>query len=146
VVIVCRDTLDQRERCKKCKANAVFTLPVDTILLHLKVHQYLNATRRKNYRAAVAVGIQGSFKDKPQLFWTENISTGGILVRSEERLEKGEGIFVSFFLPDGTHVSGYGEITRVASDKNSPGMRLYGIRFTSISPADAAAIDAFINK
>jgi CheY-like chemotaxis protein len=145
-IIICKDTLDQRERCKKCKANAVFTIPVDTVLLHLKVQQFINVVPRKSYCAAVAVGIQGSFKTKPQLFWTENISTGGILVRSEERLEKGEGIFVSFFLPNGTHVSGYGEITRIAPDKSHPGMRLYGIRFTSISPADVAAIEAFINK
>ena len=29
-IIICKDTLAHRERCKKCRANAVFTLPVDT--------------------------------------------------------------------------------------------------------------------
>ncbi len=145
-IIICKATLDQRERCKKCKPNAVFTTPVDKVLLHLKVQQFINVVHRKSYHAAVAVAIPGSFKSKPQLFWTENISTGGILVRSEEHLEKGEGIFVSFFLPDGTHVSGYGEISRIAPDIKNPQMYLYGIRFTSIDVADTAAIESYINK
>jgi len=145
-IIICKATLDQRERCKKCRPNAVFTTPVDKVLLHLKVQQFINVVHRKSYHAAVAVAIPGSFKSKPQLFWTENISTGGILVRSEECLEKGEGIFVSFFLPDGTHVSGYGEITRTAPDIKNPHVQLYGIRFTSIDETDVAAIEAYINK
>src|SRR5512147_528266 len=28
-IIICKDTLAQRERCKQCRANAVFTMPVD---------------------------------------------------------------------------------------------------------------------
>jgi CheY-like chemotaxis protein len=145
-IIVIKDTLAQRERCKKCKANAVFTLPVDVALLSLKVRQFLNVAPRKFYRAALAVAIQGKFRDRPQPFWTENVSSRGMLIRTAEPLAKGEGIFFSFFLPDGTHVSGYGQISRVAFDKTVSGMRLYGIKFTSIDPADVAALNAFIGK
>ncbi|HEY6011009.1 MAG TPA: PilZ domain-containing protein [Nitrospirota bacterium] len=144
VIIVIKDTLVLRERCKKCKANAVFTVPVDEALLSLKVNQFINVAPRKSYRASLAVGIQGKFRDKPQPFWTENISSRGMLIRTGEPLAKGEGIFFSFFLPDGTHVSGYGEISRVDIDRTVADMHLYGIRFTNIEPADVAAIEAFI--
>jgi CheY-like chemotaxis protein len=143
-IIIAEDTLDHREQAKRCRANAVFTMPVDTVLLQRKVQQFLNVAPRKSYRATLAVAIQGSFKDKPRPFYTENISARGMLIRSEEPLAKGDGIFFSFFLTDGTHASGYGEIIRTA---RTPGaMYQYGIRFTNIDPSVTAAIQAAIDK
>jgi CheY-like chemotaxis protein len=144
VIFIIKDTLVQRERCRKCKANAIFTIPVDGALLSLKVQQFINVVPRKTYRTAVAVGIQGNFRDRPQPFWTENISSKGMLIKTQEPLAKGDGIFFSFFLPDGRHVCGYGEIARIAVDRVVSGMRLYGIRFTNIDPAAVAALEAFI--
>lgn len=144
-IIICgEDTLDHREQCKRCRANAVFTMPLDAVLLHNKVQQFLNVAPRKSYRTALAVAIQGKFKDKPRPFYTENISAKGMLIRSEEPLAKGDGIFFSFFLTDGTHASGYGEITRVARAAGAPYQ--YGIRFTNIEPSVRAAIEAAIDK
>jgi CheY-like chemotaxis protein len=145
-IIICKDTLAHRERCKQCRANAVFTMPVDSVLLSLKAQQFLNIAPRKSYRATLAVAIEGKFKDRPRPFRTENISSKGMLIRSEEHLAKGDGIFFSFFLPDGTHVSGYGEISRVARFKSVSDPGFYGIRFTNIEPADQAVIDAFVRK
>ncbi len=145
-IIICNDTLAHRERCKQCRANAVFTMPVDTALLLVKMQHLLNVAPRMHYRAALAVAIQGKFKNRPLPFWTENISASGMLIKAKEPLSKGEGIFFSFFLPDGTHVSGYGEITRI----NRPGLEqdsfLDGIKFTSIDPGVQSAIDAVIKK
>ena len=145
-IIICNDTLAHRERCKQCRANAVFTMPVDTALLLIKMQHLLNVAPRMNYRAALAVAIQGKFKNRPLPFWTENISASGMLIKAKEPLSKGEGIFFSFFLPDGTHVSGYGEITRI----NRPGLEqdsfLDGIKFTSIDPGVQSAIDAVVKK
>jgi hypothetical protein len=143
-IIICRDTLVHRERCKKCRANAVFTMPVDAALLTVKAQQFLHVAPRKVYRAPLAVGIQGSFKNRPLPFWTENISSRGMLIRTEEPLSKGDGIFFSYFLPDGTHVSGYGEIARV--DQLTTGAFLYGIKFTDVAPADSSAIEAVVKK
>ena len=143
-IIICKDTLAHRERCKKCRANAVFTLPVDAELLAVKAQQFLHVAPRKLYRAPLAVGIQGSFKNRPLPFWTENISARGMLIRTEEPLSKGDGIFFSFFLPDGTHVSGYGEIARV--DQLATGAFLYGIKFTDVAPADSSAIEAVVKE
>jgi CheY-like chemotaxis protein len=139
VIMICRGNLANRELCKKCGANAIITLPVDTDLLNSKVRQLLNIAPRKNYRAALAVAIEGKFKDRPLPFWTENISASGMLIKTEEPLSRDAGIFVSFFLPDGSHVSGYGEITRVMKLEDEPGF-LYGVKFTSIDQEVKSAI------
>jgi CheY-like chemotaxis protein len=144
IIVVCQDTLAHRERCKQCRANAVFTLPVDTDLLSIKAQQFLNVAPRTLYRAALAVAIEGKFKNRPLPFWTENISANGMLIKTEEPLSKEAGIFFSFFLPDGTHVSGYGEISRIVQLKTAPVTFLYGIKFTNIDPGVRSAIEAVV--
>jgi CheY-like chemotaxis protein len=144
VIIVCQDTLAQRERCKQSKANAVFTIPVDIDLLSSKAQQFLNVAPRTLYRAALAVAIEGRFKNRPLPFWTENISANGMLIKTDEPLSKDAGIFFSFFLPDGTHVSGYGEISRVVQLKTTPDTFLYGVKFTNIEPSVRSAIEAVV--
>ena len=144
VIIVCQDTLAHRERCKQCRANAVLTLPVDGDLLVLKAQQFLNVAPRMMYRAALAIAIEGKFKNRPLPFWTENISANGMLIRAEEPLGKGDGIFFSFFLPDGTHVSGYGEIVRAVQLSAEPETYQLGVNFTSVDPATKAAIEQVV--
>jgi len=144
VIIVCQDTLAQRERCKQSRANAVFTIPVDTDLLSIKAQQFLNVAPRTLYRAALAVAIEGRFKNRPLPFWTENISANGMLIRTEEPLSKDAGIFFSFFLPDGTHASGYGEISRIVQLETERDSFLYGIKFTNIDPSVRSAIEEVV--
>jgi CheY-like chemotaxis protein len=145
-ILVCTDTLAHRERCKQCNANAVFTVPVDTALLHMKIEQFLNVAPRKSYRAMIAVAIAGRFKNHPLPFWTENISASGMLIRTEEPLSAGEGIFFSFFLSDGAHVSGYGEIVRTVEVSSGPRSFLYGIKYTDIDQSARAAIEKATGK
>ncbi len=145
-IIVCRDTLDHRQRCKGCRANFTFTLPVDAALLNQKVEQFLNIVPRRSYRAMLAVAIQGKFKNKPLSFRTENISASGMLIKSEEPLAKGDGIFFSFFLADGTHASGYGEIARVVQVKATPEAYLYGIKFTNVDDDVKSALERAVKK
>jgi len=145
-ILICNDTLDQRERCRRCRVNAVVTLPVDLTLLHIKMRQLLDVPPRMFYRAALAVAIQGRFRNRPLPFWTENISASGMLIRAEEPLAKGEGVYFSFFLPDGAHVSGYGEIIRAVRPSDKRDAILYGIRFTNVEPGVRASIDETIHK
>lgn len=146
VIIICKDTLAHRERCGKCKANAFFTIPVKPVLLHLKMRQFLNIAPRKPYRAALAIAISGKFKNRPLPFRTENVSASGMLIRAEEPIAKGDGVYFSFFLPNGTHVSGYGEIARVDKAPGASGVFLYGIKFTDVDPAVTSLIEATVNK
>jgi CheY-like chemotaxis protein len=143
-IILYTDTLANRERCKECSPNAVITLPAEPALLYLKVQQFLNIAPRMNYRAALAVAIAGEFKNTPIQFWTENISASGMLIRAEEPLAKGDGIFFSFFLPKGTHVTGYGEIIRAEKQGADPDIYLFGVKFTNVEPSVKSAIEAAV--
>jgi DNA-binding NarL/FixJ family response regulator len=145
-ILICKDTLAHRERSKQCGANTVFTVPVDAAVLHLKVQELLNVSPRKFYRAALAVGIQGQFKNQPLQFRTENISASGMLIKAEEPLAKGDGIFFSFFLPDGTHVSGYGEIARAVQLSTILNTFFYGVKFTNLDEETKSAIETTVKK
>jgi CheY-like chemotaxis protein len=146
IIMVCNDTLALRERCKNCKANAVITLPVDPVVLEMKMQQLLNVAQRMQYRAMMAVAIEGRFRDRPVPFHTVNISTSGTLIRTTEPLVKGAGVFLSFFLPDGTHVSGYGEIVRVEMSPGDEELSQYGIRFTNVEEETKTAIEKAIRS
>jgi len=145
-IIICKDTLAHRERVRHCNANAFFTMPVKPVLLHLQMQQFLNIAPRKYYRAALAIAISGKFRNRPLPFRTENISASGLLIRAAEPLSKGDGVYFSFFLPKGTHVSGYGEIARVDKVPGEPEAFLYGIKFTDVDPCVKALIEAVVNK
>ncbi len=144
IIMICKGNLANRELCKQWGVNAIITTPVDIDLLHSKVRQLLNTAPRKIYRAALAVAVEGRFRNRPLPFWTENISASGMLIKTEEPLSRDDGIFFSFYLPDGAHVSGYGEITRVIHLEDEPGVFLYGVKFTSIEPDVKSAIKAAI--
>jgi CheY-like chemotaxis protein len=144
IIMVRQDTLAHRERCKRCRANAVLTMPVDALILHMKMQEFLNVAPRMLYRAALAVAIEGKFRDRPVPFWTENLSASGMLIKAPEPLSKGAGVFLSFFLPDGTHISGYGEIMRVERHQEEADMYLYGIKFTNVDEEVRAAIDKVV--
>jgi CheY-like chemotaxis protein len=146
VIIIGEDTLANRERLKKCGANDVFTHPVDLARLHLRMQQLLHVAPRMSYRAPLAVAIQGSFKDRPLPFRTENISASGMLLKTGEPLSAGDGIFFSFFLPKGAHVSGYGEIVRITQPQPGQDGFCYGIRYTNIDPGDRSEIEAAVKK
>lgn len=143
-IIVYTDTLANRERCRECSPNAIMTLPVEPALLYLKVQQFLHIAPRMNYRAALAVAIAGEFKNTPLQFWTENISATGMLIKAAEPLAAGDGIFFSFFLAGGAHVSGYGEITRVDRQGTDPETYLFGVKFTNITPNVRSAIESAV--
>jgi CheY-like chemotaxis protein len=145
-IIICKNTLAHRERVNQCNPNAFFTMPVKPVLLHMKMQQFLNIAPRKSYRAALAIAISGTFKNRPLSFRTENISASGMLISAEEPLAKGDGVFFSFFLPNGTHVSGYGEIARVNKAPASPEAFLYGIKFTDVDPDVKSLIEAAVKK
>ncbi len=140
IIVVCPDTLAHRDRCKRYRANAVFTTPVDQHLLSLKMHEFLNVAPRMVYRATLAVAIEGRFQGQPLPFRTENISESGMLIRTAEPLKKGAGVFLSFFLPDGAHVTGYGEIVRVDRLRTGDERYLYGVKFTNIDEESKKSI------
>ncbi len=147
VVMICEDTPDQRERCKKCGANAVFTKPIDIDLLLVRLRQFLDVAPRQPYREMLhIVDIEGKFGGRAFFGQGENISANGMLIKTEDIFAAGDQIYFSFFLPGGKPVKVRGEVVRLI--KQAPALHVcrYGIRFTEIAPENKAEIEMYVRK
>jgi DNA-binding response OmpR family regulator len=146
VLLLCDSMPDHRERCIRCGANAVVTKPVDHVLFARKVQELLEVAPRRFYRVGLNVSIDGARNERPLAFSAQNISTSGMLIRSGERLDPGERIACSFFLPDGQHLSAAARVVRIVKPAAEHDSIHYGIRFESLAPEAEYAIAAFIEK
>ena len=145
VIMICEDKVAHQVRCKQCGAHAILTLPVDPDVLQEQVRQFLNIARRQSYRVLLNVSCEGKFNGQPFLCHTENISSTGALIRTEQDLSPGNHISCSYYLPDGTKVNTPGEVVRVLKQTGSH-ETLYGIRYTKIPAESKAKIDAYVRK
>ncbi len=140
-IVICKDSPVLMEFYQQCGADAIFPLPVDATALHQTVQRYFRISPRKLDRSTIAVSIKGSIRNSPCTFWSENISPGGMLIKSETPLSMGDGITFSFKLPGGPRVNGFGEIARGAQFHSKADTFLYGIRFIGIHPTSKKAIE-----
>ena len=142
-ILVSDDSPGMRSRCKQYAVGAVFHLPADAGRLRLRVQHFLNVTPRASRRAPLSLDIEGMYRDKPLPLRTLDISSRGMLITSEAPLLTGDGIYFSFYLPDNTHVNGYGKIAR--DGRHGVESYSYGIKFTVIEPNIRAAIESALN-
>jgi len=140
------DTIGQRELSRQCKCNAIMVMPVAADALQQKTQELLNIPTRQAYRIVFNVGVEGKFGNKPFMCRMENISTGGMLIKTEQKFNPGTAISCSFYLPDGTRVSTHGEVMRTIAQTGLQTANLYGVRFTDTNFEDKKAIEQFIAK
>ena len=146
VIMVCEDTPLQRDRSRKCGANAIMTRPVDATALERQVLTFLNIVPRRSYRVVMNLSVEGGRNGKTFLCNTENVSTSGILVRTGENLTLGDNVSCSFYLPDGTRVSASGNVARTTNADPQTRHNRYGIRFNGLTPAAKDALAAFVDR
>lgn len=146
IIMVCEDTPLQRDRSRKCGANAIMTRPVDTAALERQVLTFLNIVPRRSYRVVMNLSVEGGRNGKTFLCNTENVSTSGILVRTAENLTLGDHVSCSFYLPDGTRVSASGDVARTTDGDPQTRQNRYGIRFNRLTPAAKDALAAFVDR
>lgn len=146
VIMTCEDTASQRERCKRCNANAILAMPSAPGLLYEKVRQFLNVAPRKSYRVALNVAVDGKFNNRAFLCRTENISVTGALVRAELDLALGDRIVCSFYLPDSTKITAHAKVVRVARKTGESKEKLYGIQYTEIDADVKRKMEVYLKK
>jgi CheY-like chemotaxis protein len=138
-ILVSADAPGMRSRCRRYNVDAAFHLPADTTRLRVRVQHFLNVMPRACRRTALAVDIEGRYRDKHLPLRSLDISSRGMLIRSEAPLLRGDGIYFSFSLPDNTRVNGYGRIAR--DGRHATDAYSYGIKFTVIEPNIRSALD-----
>jgi CheY-like chemotaxis protein len=146
ILLLCENDPQQLEMARSCNVNAVLTLPVDTARLADKVRQLLDVPPRQEYNVVLNVSAEGLHENKPFLCRLENISTSGILIRTEAKLGVGNAVACSFFLPDGLRVATGGVVIRSFKKDASANVVHYGISFQQLSPDAAKAIRSFVDR
>jgi uncharacterized protein (TIGR02266 family) len=107
-----------------------------TLAPHLFPEQH---NRRSSPRVALGVPVSYRLQNTIAAALTLNVSTGGLAVRAPKALEPGTVVKVRFRIPEAK--KDVEAEARVAWVDNVLGM---GLQFTSLQPADHAAIDAFV--
>jgi CheY-like chemotaxis protein len=145
-ILLCEDTVTGLERCKRCGPSAIVALSEAPARLAEKVRQFLNVAPRRSYRVILNVIVEGKFRNRPFLCRMENISSSGILIKTDLELMTKDVISCSFYLPDGTSVAAIGEVARTVQFSGGTQEKLYGVKYTSIEPGAQAAIEAYVEK
>lgn len=144
VVLICNPTSGDIKRVEKSNANAYVTKPLQPLQFLEKVSGLLNISTRKNYRVLLKVAVEGRTKTESFFSKSENISSTGILIKSNAHLAQGDKITCSFFIPGGSQVDVRGEVVRIVEKPDAE--RLYGIRFIELDPKHKTEIENLINK
>ena len=144
LILVCNDRPGDKIRAERCGANAVMPRPAAREGLLDKVNSFLHVSARGSYRVLLSVSIEAE-KERSFFCRSENISVTGMLLETDRALSAGDRLNCSFFLPGAKQIEVSGEVVRELSAENT-GKKQYGMKFTKISAADAAAINAFVRK
>lgn len=146
IMLLANNTPSHRERSTRCGANSVLHMPVDPALFAGKVQEYLDVAPRRHYRVVLNIAVDGRHNDRPFLCNMENVSASGMLIRTSEKLDVGERIACSFFLPTGQKIGASGEIVRLGGQQATDTFNRYGVRFLSLAIDAAAAINTFVER
>ncbi|MEJ2695470.1 MAG: response regulator [Candidatus Sulfobium sp.] len=144
VIIVGTNSDSDMNRFKRCQANAYITKPIRPLQLLEKVSQLLDIPERKSYRVLLKVSVNGKSPGETFFCSSQNISTSGILIETDKKLEKGDSISCSFFLPGAERITADAEVMRVAA--NGTDAYHYGVRFLDLKSHHRASIDSFIKS
>ncbi|NOY65611.1 MAG: response regulator [Nitrospirae bacterium] len=149
IILICSDDIDNPDKLLDVRANSLLPSTVDPDTLMEESQKLLNIATRKSLRLNVGVEIHGSTKKSRYSGVVENISSSGILFRSDAKIDEGDIIRCSFILPDKTEVNTDAEIVRVVegSDGTTESRYFYyGASFTGLDKKTTSAIERFIEN
>ncbi|UCD84776.1 MAG: response regulator [Deltaproteobacteria bacterium] len=139
------------ERCRKAGCDDYLVKPIEQEQLMVKAARIMEVPQRKDLRVFVRMDIEAEAGDSVFYGESENISMGGMLIKSKVPMKLGSAVIIKFFLP-GQKVSDVeyrmevkGEIVRVDELSFKPECGL-GIAFQNLDPAAEKMISDFISK
>ncbi len=141
IVLVSPDWEDALERCFSCGANYVITQPIDQKEFKARINELIHVPQRENFRVLMNIAFNrasgGSFYSTSQ-----NISTKGILLETNQILKEGDSLTISFFLRlNRIKVKS----TVVRAEQRSMNLYQYGIKFVDLDPSSEELIKNFVN-
>jgi CheY-like chemotaxis protein len=144
ILIICNNMKADIERTQRCNSNSYLTKPIIREQFIQKISQLLAIPERQEYRVLLKVKVTGKLDSIPFFCSSDNISASGMLIETEKKLEKGDIISCSFFLPKSEQILADAEVMRIIrTEKNS---FQYGIHYMNLASRYRTAIDAFIRQ
>ncbi|MBI3405559.1 MAG: PilZ domain-containing protein [Acidobacteria bacterium] len=101
----------------------------------------MGVEQRKARRVPIVAQIEAQSGGFPFIAVTENISEGGLMVRTSRTIEQGQIVHLKFTLPDASQreIRANGIVQHCAVGQS------IGIKFEDLDPADLAAIQTFVS-
>jgi CheY-like chemotaxis protein len=146
IIIVCSDSDEDARRCLECGANTCVARPLNGAVLLQEAYHLLQIAPRRTCRVPIRIRISATSGEKRITGEVENISSSGMLIKSDALLGEGDEITCSFSLPDHGHISISAEIVRVVEHETEKNMFLFGVTFTSQPRKVISAISAFVDE
>lgn len=143
LIIICENDKSDIEKCKACGVNAFITKPVNTGELFSNIRKFLYVLERKDLRALYHGDVKCRSGNNIFFATADNVSSSGILIHTDQVLEKGDEISCSLYI-EGHPVTVNGKIARV--QKNPAGTYFYGVQFVRVAILTQARIDKFIEN
>lgn len=145
VVLVCDLDSDDTIDHEGLKVNGIVSLESDEKELATTLKEYTKVPLRYQYRTVTQIRVDGYNSNAPLSCMIENISTTGLLLQTDNDLQEGIGLSISFFLPKSKRIMTNGQIVRVIHGKKGDGV-LYGVRFDGIDVKMQRDIEQFVES
>lgn len=144
VIVCCRANDIELAEGRRCRANAVVTLPFEPMRLRQTVYRLLDIPRRGEYRARFSARSAGGPLRGPFDCEIGNISVTGMLIEAGAELNPGDRINCSLALPAASFDTQFEVVRAVKGD--SADRNRYGVRFYRLDPSARRAIEVLVEK
>ena len=117
----------------------------DSLKMEIRRSELNAGTRRKYVRVPLSTRVNVTYKLVPYELTSENISEGGIYIKTAESLAVGSEVKISLDLEAGWRISLKGLVVHINSNtgKYPPGM---GIEFKDVSADNRSILSGFVKK
>lgn len=146
IIMVCSQRTNDVKRSLQCSANTFITTPINTAVLLQEAYQLLNIQPRTSCRVAVRIRLRGTTPQQRISGYADNLSSSGMLFRTDAVLDEGDPITCSFAIPNSGNVSVKAEIVRVMKQGSGNDMFCYGVIFIDPSHNTLSSISSYVDK
>lgn len=144
ILVVAKDDDHKVSEIMASGCNDFITFPLNKLILDQKLGIYLNIATRKAARIMVQIKIETKSYQGFHLGTSVNLSKSGMLLETPINLNKGEEIFLKFFLPK--NLKKIETKALVVREEDFKNLKRYGLKFIEINQDFEKIIEEFTEK
>jgi CheY-like chemotaxis protein len=144
IILTCHNIAKRMERCKLSGADAIIIKPIERVKLLEVIGEHVGLQLIRGKRVALEVSVTIKKDGREFICFSRDISSTGMLLKSDYALDPGNLITCRFTLPDFGQLELDGEVVRYMTDLNCD--NLYGVKFISIKSGYQKAISKYVDS